>query len=206
MKPLKCRVNWNEQFSNDPSLEILVDKFPDNDQSKYKIIHRTMYSLIYYSETEGLIRSFYHTSKDQSGYGGGTFKLNMEDGSQISIKGPWSISAPYFNEMGYPCMDVAITDNEEFYETGKGGIFYACKITLNFAKEAIELCEPKMTIACYDCYKLPKFVPMIKDNQCIHSFHTDQNDKQYRNDRCPNCHEKKYDTSSIILKKLNVTE
>jgi hypothetical protein len=89
MKILSSRVNWHEDWDNNPTFEMNVDKMLDQDQYLYRTYPIPGHGTLYVSDNTELVK-FLLSSGDKSGYGGRKFTLNMEDGSVVEVTGPWS--------------------------------------------------------------------------------------------------------------------
>ena len=134
MKLLKARVNWAEGFSNDPSLEILVDKMPELKDLSYK-----NKGSLYYAELDGSV-SFFHYAGPGNGFGGRSFTIQMENGEEKILQGPWSSNASSMNEAGFgPCLDVSIIDDLASYE--RGYTFYSGHVTIDLIEQSKHLVE-----------------------------------------------------------------
>ena len=53
----------------------------------------------YLGEDAALARFFFHSPRNERGFGGAEYKLQMVDGSERVIKGPWSSSASTMNAL-----------------------------------------------------------------------------------------------------------
>lgn len=66
---------------------------------------------VYYgvSEQTGLVRQYFHTPTNQTGFGGHVFDLEMADGSIAEVKGPWSGSPDsLFEDTGIKTDDIQL--------------------------------------------------------------------------------------------------
>lgn len=135
MTILAARVNWNEAWLNLPTIEVLVDKLVPNDAHVYDTKDNLFLSVV-----EGQASYFYWAGPGD-GYGGRVFVTKMRDGSIRKMAGPWSSRAGCVNKAGFghTIVDCSVTDSKIFYETGKGGIFYATAITLELAITAAKM-------------------------------------------------------------------
>lgn len=134
MRIVSLSVDWHEQFANDPSLLVLVDKIPDHGGLRYKVLDDRMY----FAELGGYVNFFVHCPQQETGYGGRTFHVTLEDGSKRSIKGPWSSRSGCFNKqkMIPQCVECGITDNPSVYS--KGYTFYSGAITLDLVERHLK--------------------------------------------------------------------
>lgn len=129
MKVLDAKVNWYEEYRNPPTLQITVDKIPENliyiDKHPY-----------YYGEKEGFV-SFYYYSKPDDGYGGREFHINTDKGLKV-LKGPWSSNAISMFCAGFPISyNVAIKDISSECKN----LLYSGHLTEKLWLEAISLCK-----------------------------------------------------------------
>lgn len=138
MKVLKSRLRgmvdaFGLTYHNAPTLEMLVDEMPKD------FVYRTNGKGLYYGEKDGLVSFYFHSGNPerQSGFGGSTFTLPMEDGTVKTLVGPWSSRAGVMNAHGFgPCLDVTLTDDPDAWE--RGWTMYAGHCTLAVALEAIQ--------------------------------------------------------------------
>lgn len=132
MKPLACEVNWYEGYANKPELRITVDEFPNKEDLRYEEKDHC-----FFAEKNGYI-SFFYWEKPERGYGGREFPITMKDKTLKVLTGPWSSRASVMCEHFQPCLDVAIRENYS--------VFFSGHVTLEFAQEAINLCEEKIEL------------------------------------------------------------
>lgn len=75
-----------------------------------RMIYKRMPSLggeLYLGGDTGIYRGFKVNFDNRNGYGGAEFKLNMENGSVHTIKGPWSSRPYWYSQMfGLELMDI----------------------------------------------------------------------------------------------------
>lgn len=131
MRILALKVDWHEQFATSPSLNVLVSKIPNLRDLRYKSPDNRMY----FAEKDGFVNFFVHQPSNESGYGGRTFHITMEDGEKRSIKGPWSSRSGCFNRQGiFPqCVECGIVDDPIAYQ--RGHTFYSGAIVVDLVKE-----------------------------------------------------------------------
>ncbi len=98
MKITGAEVNWNNQWGNDVSLYVLVDKFKSPDY-RYNKKKGNLYFA--YDAKTGLVSYYAYDSKDRRGFSGSVFKLKMLDGATKSLTGPWSSRSEVMNEAGF---------------------------------------------------------------------------------------------------------
>ena len=96
MNILSARVDWNENYDNPANLVVRVDKLPIN-ELRYKRKGRYLFA-----EYQGYVSFFYDDPNDHAGYGGQSFKLIMEDGSEVTLIGPWSGNPAGAEAAGFP--------------------------------------------------------------------------------------------------------
>lgn len=131
MKILKIAVDWMLEWSNNPSLKVLVDKLPAHEQHVYEERNG-----IYYSELEGGLVSFNYWKQPGEGYGGRVFTFRMKDDTERKLKGPWSSNSAAVNRQGFgPCFEVAITDDPLVWE--RGYTFFASAMTVATLQRAL---------------------------------------------------------------------
>lgn len=134
MNILKGRVNWKDGWDNNPRLELLVDEIPSKDSLRYEERND-----LYYAEHNGYV-SFYFYTQPGNGFGGTIFDIVMKNGTERSLKGPWSSRAGVANRLGFgPCLDVSLTDKLEAFE--RGYTFYAGHCSLELIKKAMNRIE-----------------------------------------------------------------
>jgi len=86
---IESKIVDNEKFSTPPILHVVIDRMPDFRFIEYKMPDNK--SSFFVSLTlDDLVKYYYHNPKNQVGFGGSKFHLNMVDGSKKTIKGPWS--------------------------------------------------------------------------------------------------------------------
>lgn len=105
-------VNWHREYANDPDLVIhLAHEAPGLDQYRFDALELECGTVLYYGTCGQLVRFFAHDPSNESGFGGGEFVLTMHDGSQRTIRGPWSSRSSVMNEHGFgPCTEVTLRE------------------------------------------------------------------------------------------------
>lgn len=137
MKILNAKVRTGLSTYRPHSLELLVDTIHREDK-RYDVVEHPDGTASYLSVTDGIVSYFWHNPKNETGYGGSVFELNMIDGSTRSIRGPWSSNNDWIRQVfGLDSVHVAYVDKPESYE--RGYTFYAGDITVEKAQEAIKL-------------------------------------------------------------------
>lgn len=119
---IKARPNWHEGFDNPPSIEVLVDQFPDDSSIQWEERNG-----LYLGRSGALSRFFSWSGKPDQGFGGWKRSITMLDGSVREIIGGWHGSTKPFNTL-YPAADTFIdasgTDNPTDFE--RGYTFISC--------------------------------------------------------------------------------
>lgn len=161
MKIMNAKVDWMYDYGNDPHLKVLVDQIPKWESLRWEEVKPGLF----YAEKEGYSDKFSYTRPGE-GYGGRSFTITMEDGSEKTLKGPWSSRAGCCTMAGYPSIDISITSDPKVFH-GKG-MWYAGMITLEKAKEAIAMIRGVGLIAL-DSHKNGEvtYVPYLFNNQCV---------------------------------------
>lgn len=157
MKILASKVKNLEEFDNLPTLEVLVDKIPDNDSLIYE-----QKGTSYLAEKEGYV-SFFHYSGPGGGYGGSKFTINTKDGLK-DLYGPWSGNSLGMEQAGFPkTVNVSLTDDPKAFE--KGYTFYSAHLTFEKFKEACNVarCLPAQDRHGFIC-------PMSSCEDCGYYF------------------------------------
>jgi hypothetical protein len=114
-----AKVNWNDDWANDPQLVVLVDRIPKREELVYEVVHVSPHTCLYFSIHEGYVSYLYEDDRNRRGYGGDTFWLNVKGVGRIGVKGPWSSRASVVYKLtGIPVVDVAMTNSKESYERG----------------------------------------------------------------------------------------
>lgn len=139
MKATAVDVEWNDRYDNEPRLKLLVDELPPMSSLIYKS-KDIGGSTLFYAELDGYVSFMVHSPRDECGFGGRTFHLHLEDGTQVAIKGPWSSRSGVVNQHFGPCLEVSITAESEVWE--QGFTFYSAAVTLAFARAAVRRLRP----------------------------------------------------------------
>ena len=131
MKILNANIDWHEKFSNSPTLQILVDKIPDNKGLIYK-----QKGSLYFAERDGFV-NFYYYDGPSDGFAGRSFDINVENKGLVKLVGPWSSCSQAMNRSGFtPSLEVSITDEKAVFE--RGHTYCAAAITVEKAQEALK--------------------------------------------------------------------
>jgi hypothetical protein len=156
MKPIECSVNWYEKYANDPELQIIVDKLPRQEDLRYKHIDIGTTEL-WFAEKEGYV-SFYawNSPKQDKGFYGRHFDITLEDGSMVTLLGPWASRSGVMNKWFLPqCLEVSLKEEKNY----NGVSWYSCSVTLEFALEAIKLCKEPIDLVVKYKYGEYIFIP-----------------------------------------------
>ena len=105
MKIQESRIDWMEAWDNMPSLYIDVDTVPQ-DEMVYRAYPVLGGGTLYVSDNTPFV-AFLLSTGDKSGYGGRKFDLNMEDGSTVTIEGPWSSNSTSVHTITKPAAEAA---------------------------------------------------------------------------------------------------
>lgn len=156
MKVLDAKVDWKEQYGNDPKLQVLVDSIPSSNEMVYE---SALNDELWYAEKGGYV-SFYagHPDKDGDGYGGRSYTLKTTDG-EVVLTGPYSSRASVLNKHNLiQCVDVSITTDKSVLE--KGYTFTSGSITVEKAREAMEHIEGAELRKTSSAGGEPKYIPV----------------------------------------------
>jgi len=122
MRVKGAKIDWYEGFGNDPKLQLLVDKIPEQHDLVY-IPYEIGHGYLYLAWHENYVHYLYHDPDDERGFGGRCFNLRTQDGVH-TVCGPWSSRAGAVNSLlfhGQEVMhivDVLLTDKERDFERG----------------------------------------------------------------------------------------
>lgn len=178
MKALKAKIRWSKEWSNPPTLEILVDTLEENLFYYHKKVNS---NTLWFAEKNGLVRFYAENPRDREGYAGHTFRIMTING-EYDLKGPWSSRSGVMNKYFKQCMEVSLTDDPDAYE--RGYTFYGGAVTLEFAEDAIKLVE-ESRVELIKVKNRDEFVYVPrKVNDCIPEIG--------RNNRCVHCGYKHY--------------
>lgn len=136
---IDARVDWQEKYSHPPRMDILVESIQDELLYEKHLVGDD--HILYYGESpEGYVNYYVHNPADQSGFGGRLFRFKLYNGTTEVVRGPWSSRAGIVNKLGIgPVVDVAITDDQDRFETGRS--LSRAAVTIRAAKCAIDLAE-----------------------------------------------------------------
>ena len=133
------------RYSNSPGIAIRLEGVLET----WGWLHRQdKERRLFYAINDGLVAHHHHSGDDRNegGYGGRAFRIQMEDGSTKVLAGPWFGSSGVSEVVGEPTMEVTIfdqhykpfTDKPDDWGTGTFG----CNITLSKIREIIHLARP----------------------------------------------------------------
>ncbi len=115
MNILKAKIIWYEDWANEPMMRLLVDRVPAIEELIFE--KKGNY---FVGEKDGVMSAFIDAS-DHLGSGGRTYNITMKDGSVYPLIGPWALDQCKVHREGFaPCMNTSITDNPEYFATGRG--------------------------------------------------------------------------------------
>ncbi len=139
MKIINAKVNWNDHYSNDPELVVLVDEIPNRSDIVYNKLE--MYGgALYYGEKGGYSSYMYHDPLDEKGYGGAVMEIEVHKVGKETIRGPWSSRCGVVNRAGFgPCLDASMTTDPKAFE--RGFTLMAGAITREVAEEAVNMMD-----------------------------------------------------------------
>jgi|GEM_PF-1304091 len=129
-------VDWREDVGNDPCLQVVVDEIPPRDEMRFEHDDRIWLG------TKSGFASYFAWSGDgnDGGYSGRCYDITMRDGTEVTLKGPWSSRAGCVNKRSFgPVVDVRITTDLSALE--RGYTFRSGSLTLEAAKQAIDLAD-----------------------------------------------------------------
>ena len=148
MNVLSAKIRWNLGWANDPSLRLLVDRVPRVSELEFEHaqVGRQEGHGLYWAERGGYV-CFFNYVGPSTGFGGRTYTLNMRDGSEVKLKGPWCPGATYANKYmgGLHCVPASLTDDPR---AGRRGYTYlAGYVTVELAREALAEHRPHAELA-----------------------------------------------------------
>lgn len=155
MKPIACSVNWYEGYSNDPVLQIVVDKIPADEE----LIYEKKGVSLWFAEKDGYVRFFSSRGEENGkGYCGRCFQIKTKGGEEVTLRGSWSSRAGLINNYFTPqCLEVLIKTS-----SNSNGCWHSGAVTLLFALKAIKLCEEPIELVAKEFHGEYTFVPMKK--------------------------------------------
>jgi hypothetical protein len=164
MKIIDIKPNWMIRWSNRPTLQILIDKFPKDEDFLFE-----QKGPLYFAEFEDYVRFFCY-SKPGDGFGGREFKLKMKDGAEKILYGPWSSRAGVMNKVGFtPCLDVALTDDKRIFDDPLGGVWSGGAVTLESVREWMKENKPDFYLVQVGEFESeePYWIPSIEKDKVV---------------------------------------
>jgi len=114
-------------------IELLVDRIPERSEMRF-----TNRGNRWFSNHGGYVRYFsWKPPSNNGGYYGRSFDIIMEDGSKVTLFGPWSSRSSAMNKEGFaPSLEVSITDDPDVLE--RGHTFWAGAVTVELLQPVLE--------------------------------------------------------------------
>lgn len=167
MKVLDARINWYEGWSNDPELQVLVDRIPKLEELVFDVKQVDESHALCFAEQDGYVAFYCDDAKDHHGYGGWTFEIRLKDGTTRTLRGPWSSSPSVMNDFGFtPSWDAAMTADREDWD--RGYTYCAGHITMELVRQAVKQFCPGVTIEMRKKSYSDSLYPLYKrcENPC----------------------------------------
>ena len=133
MRIISAKIDWMKGYGNLPELKVTVDLMPRRENLAFKTRGNGDGSTTYWATEGDFVTFFTHVPGDQTGFGGHTFKVNLEDGSTVDVKGPWSDNAMNVNAYFPPSHNCAYYETEGRYPD----LGFAAHISMTKAIELI---------------------------------------------------------------------
>lgn len=141
------RVAWGLHWDNSPGIELLVTRNPSASEYVYEKRAYRDYGHTCdghaYKAVAGDLVSFFHYAGPGSGYCGRHFKLEMWDGTEETLIGPWSSNSEAVNSVfvGYEpehplCMEASYTDSED--DWARGYTFFAGAVLVESVRQHLK--------------------------------------------------------------------
>lgn len=112
MNSYKVSVDWKLGWGNNPVFVVEGPTPPTAEKFIYKAIPINSNNTLYYGECVDFVNFLLDDILDQTGYGGVKFILEMGDGTERTIKGPWSTRESVINKLGLgPVIGVMYNSN-----------------------------------------------------------------------------------------------
>lgn len=103
------KIKWIKGYGNNPMIQITVDKLPELKELIYQTHQDRDNGVAYFAEHKsGYVHYFYHTPRNQTGFGGSTFTGKLVDGSTFTVKGPWSSNSQAMNQWFPRTMEITM--------------------------------------------------------------------------------------------------
>ena len=163
MIPLQCAVNWYDDCSNYPVLEIMVDQIPFLESMRFEHRHFDTQRDLWFAHKDGYVKFFaWSGPENEGGYYGAEFLITLVDGSNVVLKGPWSSRTGIMNQFFIPqCIDAHLNTEDDPY-------FLAGAVSLPFALSAITLCEEPIQLVvkkllCLEYFFVPERIEQPRE-------------------------------------------
>ncbi len=88
----------------------------------------------------GFVSFFYHTPHNETGFGGSTYKLHMQDGTTRTIKGPWSSNSSAMNKFFPDSIEVTYVDSKHGFRYASHMLVGAVQRYLDQVGAKLERC------------------------------------------------------------------
>jgi len=156
----KHPINHYPRFN----IRLLVDRIPE--RSEMRFINQ---GNRYFSNHGGYVEYFaWKPPNNNGGHYNRHFNIIMEDGSEVTLLGPWSSRSSAMNKAGFaPSLEVSITDDSRAFL--RGYTFYAGAVTVELLQPILaELGERLVEI---DSYGEPRWAlesTLDKEGSCEH--------------------------------------
>jgi hypothetical protein len=136
MKILDVQPDWSIGYANDPSFLVTVDRIPPAEELRYQ-----QQGPRYWAEQDGYV-SFFHYDGPGKGYGGRAFDLTLKDGSNVTLKGPWSSRTGEMNQYFPHATEVSIKDLSSPYKN----LWFSGAMLVSTLKPALAHFRPDLEI------------------------------------------------------------
>jgi len=113
-------------------IELLVDRIPERSEMRFQRKNNR-----WFSNHGGYVRYFsWKPPSNNGGYYGRSFDIIMEDGSKVTLLGPWSSRSSAMNKEGFaPSLEVSITDDLRVFL--RGYTLFAGAVTVELLQPAL---------------------------------------------------------------------
>ena len=135
MNLIDARVNWMFGWANRPRLEITVDRIPKLEEMEFDLHVLGDDHTLYWAEKDGYVSFFSHSTRNERGYGGREYVLNLKGKQKTKIKGPWSSRAGAMNNYFPHSVDVTIYEKEGDHPS----LGFSAHVALDFACRAANI-------------------------------------------------------------------
>lgn len=124
MKVVKAEIDWMRGWGNSPDLKVWVDRIAKWEDRVY---HRKVFpggDASYWCNVPDtpFVTFFHHNPRNERGYGGSVFAGKLVDGTEFSVRGPWSSNSMDMNQYFPMTTGVTLYETEGDYPgLGYGG-------------------------------------------------------------------------------------